>query len=160
MDTEMDQFDASHIQKGRIEHLALFGNYLDRLESEVKEADRRLEEIQPELSEEQGKVMQARKQRRIVEILQERARARYDKALRKEQRKELEELNIMKSSQQEWTQQDDIYGMDQEQDESKARPPKMDRETTQEEEFRELEADKPKDPVAEYLKEHGLEKPS
>ncbi len=67
--------------------------YLDRLTAQALEAEREIEALQPELRQEQEKVIEARRRRRLLEILKEREKERYDQRIYKIEKKELEELN-------------------------------------------------------------------
>ena len=70
--------------------------YLDRLEDQMRRATQKMEEIRPELEAEQKKVTDAARQRRVVEMLEEKYRERYDYERRKEERKQLEEQNAIR----------------------------------------------------------------
>lgn len=74
----------------------MHNRYIERLDSEKRNARSRLDEIRPELEIEQGKVTEARRNRRVVELLKEKRKAEYDHQLKKLERKELEESAILR----------------------------------------------------------------
>ncbi len=92
---EIDRFEREQRDNPRFDLTTwqIYDRYLERLDNEAVEAAKKLEEIRPEMEAEMAKVMEARRQRRVVEIIKERARAEYDKEYRKAERRELEELN-------------------------------------------------------------------
>ncbi len=81
------QFD---IDSYRMHHL-----YIDRLEAEQRTAIEHQEAMLPELEKEQAKVTEARREKRIVEILKEKKKQEFDEKLRKNERKAIEESNRM-----------------------------------------------------------------
>lgn len=72
--------------------------YADRLKGEVEMARQRVEEMRPEMEEQQGRVLEARRKRRIVELIKERQKENYDREQKRLERKELDEARIMKSA--------------------------------------------------------------
>jgi len=90
---EMTRFEQQHRDDFSIDLFQLYDRYLARLEAEDRTAARKLEEIRPELEQEMEKVMEARKGRRVVEILKERHKADWDRDRRKAEARELEEVN-------------------------------------------------------------------
>lgn len=90
---EMTRFEQQHRDDFSIDLFQLYDRYLERLESEDRAAARKLEEIRPELEREMEKVMEARKGRRVVEILKERHRSEWERDRRKTEARELEEVN-------------------------------------------------------------------
>ncbi|MBW7856820.1 MAG: flagellar export protein FliJ [Leptonema sp. (in: Bacteria)] len=95
---EMDLFSKSQSTKESfsIYQYQTFNHYINRLEAEKSYAEEKLEEMRPELEAVQNKLIEARRQRRVVELLKERYQERYHQALRKEERKELAELNQLR----------------------------------------------------------------
>lgn len=81
-----------------METLRSYNRYLDRLEQQVQDAQDRLDQLKPELEKEQKKVAEAAKRRRIVELLEEKQRARYNQELKKEERKELADVYSMQKA--------------------------------------------------------------
>lgn len=92
---EMDSFSKSEEAFSIYRHQT-FNRYIDRLEIEKSQAEQKLEDMQPELEVVQNKLIEARREKRVVELLKERYQERYKQALRKEERKELSELNQMR----------------------------------------------------------------
>ncbi len=90
---EMDNFERTHRQSFDLELYNLYYRYLERLDQEARQANLKLEEMQPELQTEKEKVMEARRRLKIVELLRERKKTEYDRALLKWERKQLEEAN-------------------------------------------------------------------
>lgn len=95
---EMDRFDSEYKESFDLELWKIYDRYVDRLNAEAEVAAEKLEEIRPEMEAEMAKVMEARRQRRIVELLKERARDEYDAERRKNERRELEEANRRSNS--------------------------------------------------------------
>lgn len=95
---EVDLFSKSQSTKESfsIHQYQTFNHYINRLEAEKSYAEARLEEMRPDLEAVQNKLIEARRQRRVVELLKERYQERYNQALRKEERKELSELNQLR----------------------------------------------------------------
>ncbi|MCR9143945.1 MAG: flagellar export protein FliJ [bacterium] len=90
---EMDRFDADYKENFDITLWQIYDRYLERLNAEAADAAVKLEEIRPEMETEMAKVMEARRARRIVEILKERELEKYNGQRRKHERQELEEAN-------------------------------------------------------------------
>lgn len=90
---EMDRFDSEYKNNFDLSIWQMYDRYVDRLNAEASAAAKKLEAIRPELEKEMAIVMEARRKRRVVEILKERERETYNGALRKHERRELEEAN-------------------------------------------------------------------
>jgi flagellar FliJ protein len=90
---EMDRFDREYKDNVDLTLWQIYDRYVDRLNAEASQAAGKLEAIRPELEKEMAKVMEARRKRRVVEIMKERARSEYDVVRRKDERRELEEAN-------------------------------------------------------------------
>lgn len=90
---EMDRFDGEYKDNFDLTLWQIYDRYLDRLNAEAAGAAEKLEEIRPEMEREMAKVMEARRARRVVEILKERELEKYNGQLRKHERQELEEAN-------------------------------------------------------------------
>jgi flagellar FliJ protein len=90
---EMDRFDVEYKDNFDLTLWQIYDRYLNRLNAEAAGAAEKLEGIRPELEKEMAKVMEARRARRVVEILKERELKTYQGQLRKHERQELEEAN-------------------------------------------------------------------
>lgn len=90
---EMDRFDGEYKENFDLTLWQIYDRYLNRLNAEASTAAGKLEEIRPELEKEMAKVMEARRARRVVEILKERELETYNGQLRRHERQELEEAN-------------------------------------------------------------------
>ncbi len=91
--SEVEHFSREQRESFRLELFQMYDRYLERLEAEQVQANEELEAIRPALEAEQEKVREARRRKRALEILKERKKADYDLQLRKQERKELEEIN-------------------------------------------------------------------
>ncbi|MBX7058406.1 MAG: flagellar FliJ family protein [Leptospirales bacterium] len=94
---EMDRFEGEYQERFDIDLFKIYDRYIERLENEERVAVRKLDEIRPELEAEMQKVMEARKQRRIVELLKERQYAQYKQDLRRMEKRELDEANRLRN---------------------------------------------------------------
>ncbi|MCB1174066.1 MAG: flagellar FliJ family protein [Leptospiraceae bacterium] len=98
MQSELDQFSQNTNQHFEIDAYTRYMNYIDRLESNVRQAEIRLTELQPELQAEQQKTMEARRKKRIVEKQKESAWQKYKEEYQKQERKMIAELNLQSAS--------------------------------------------------------------
>jgi flagellar protein FliJ len=96
VEEEMGRFEARYREQFQIDLYQIYDRYLERLQTEAAEAGKRLEAMRPEVEQEMAKAMEARRGRRIVEIIKERKKTEYDRARRKAEAKELEEINRMR----------------------------------------------------------------
>lgn len=161
---EMDSFSHQHSAEFSIDQFQLYDRYLKRLETEAITAGDELEAMRPELEKEQKFVMEARRRKRIVELLKERKRAEYDRDYQRAVRKELEEINRPRG---------DIVGPYLHKkgsqnyagagNKSRWAAERMDFENRKEEEERQERArddwEDSRDPVDEYYKKLGIERP-
>lgn len=90
---EMERFALSQGENFSIDLYRTFDRYIDRLEAEKGRAEKQLEEMRPELEHMQTKLLEARRKKRVVELLRERHLNRYKEELRRQERRELYELN-------------------------------------------------------------------
>jgi flagellar FliJ protein len=90
---EMERFALSQGSNFSIDLYRTFDRYIDRLEAEKGRAEKQLEEMRPELEHMQAKLLEARRKKRVVELLRERHLNRYKEELRRQERRELYELN-------------------------------------------------------------------
>lgn len=156
---EMDSFSQQHSDDFSIDRFQMYDRYLERLEAEAGQASEELKAMRPELEKEQALVMEARRQKRIVELLKERKRAEYDKEYQRALRKELEEINRPRG---------DIVGPILEQKgsatyagagiASRWSAEELDEKIQHQAENKD-EQDKERDPVDEYFKQLGIERP-
>lgn len=130
-----------------IERYRMFDRYIGRLEGEKAAAHTRLEEMRPELEAMQAKLLDARKEKRVVEILKERHIERYNEEVRRIQRKELEELNRLAVEREPV---EVAYGMDRSMED--VEPPESPSGEERTEDLRTRDARR----RAEYLKQAGL----
>lgn len=93
---EMERFARSQGETFSIDMYRTFDRYIDRLEGEKARAHDRLEEMRPELERMQAKLLEARREKRVVELLRERHLNRYNEEVRREERRELQELNQLR----------------------------------------------------------------
>ena len=77
---EMDRFDSEYKNNFDLSIWQMYDRYVDRLNAEASAAAKKLEAIRPELEKEMAIVMEARRKRRVVEILKERERETYNGA--------------------------------------------------------------------------------
>ncbi len=91
---EMNTFESRYRDEFAIDLFQMYDLYLERLNSEADTARARLEEIRPELEKERAKLLEARRNLRIVEILKENYRKRYDYELRRHEKKQMDEANM------------------------------------------------------------------
>ncbi|MBI39223.1 MAG: hypothetical protein CMF59_18350 [Leptospiraceae bacterium] len=91
--SEVEQFSREQRESFRLELFQMYDRYLERLESEQVQANEELEAIRPALEAEQQKVMEARRKKRALELLKERRKEQYDLEVRRQEKKELEEIN-------------------------------------------------------------------
>lgn len=96
VEEEMARFEARYREEFQIDLYQIYDRYLERLQTEAAEAGKRLEAMRPEVEQEMAKAMEARRGRRIVEIIKERKKAEYDHARRKAEAKELDEMNRLR----------------------------------------------------------------
>lgn len=95
-ETEMKSFTRLYQDTFDLEQIQMYDRYLGRLESEVVAAKAALEEMTPEVEAEKVKVIEKQRRRRVVELLKERHLERYKQELRKDERKKLEEANMLR----------------------------------------------------------------
>ncbi len=93
---EMERFSRSQGEDFSIDVYRTFDRYVNRLEDEKARAYERLEEMRPELEQMQAKLLEARREKRVVELLRERHLNRYKEELRRQERRELQELNQLR----------------------------------------------------------------
>lgn len=93
---EVERFARSQDEAFSIDIYRTFDRYIDRLEGEKARAHDRLEEMRPELERMQAKLLEARREKRVVELLRERHLNRYNEKVRREERRELQELNQLR----------------------------------------------------------------
>lgn len=93
---EMERFARSQGEAFSIDMYRTFDRYIARLEDEKARAHDRLEEMRPELEQMQAKLLKARREKRVVELLRERHLNRYNEEVRREERRELQELNQLR----------------------------------------------------------------
>lgn len=145
---EMDRFAGEQVTGAYdIERFRMFDRYIDRLEGEKAEAHAKLEEMRPELEAMQARLLDARKEKRVVEILKERHLERYREDVRRVERKELEELNRIAVGR---GPEEVVYGMDRSMEDIE--PPESTVDEGRTEDLRTREARR----RAEYLKQAGL----
>ncbi|MBI3395072.1 MAG: flagellar export protein FliJ [Spirochaetia bacterium] len=89
-------FEKRHREAFSIELFKTYNLYLDRLEAESVVAAQKLETLRPELEAEQAKVREARRRKRVIELLRERRKKEHDDAERKIEAKELNEINSLR----------------------------------------------------------------
>jgi flagellar FliJ protein len=70
--------------------------YKEKLKSEMTYQERKVARINTKLDEVRGDLVEARKDRKIMENLKEKDKIRYDKELKDIEQKELDDLTIMK----------------------------------------------------------------
>ena len=94
----MNQFSASQNEHSAfsIDTYRTFDRYIDRLKAQKIEAEEQLETMQPGLEKMQAKLIAARRDKRVVELLKERHLNRYNEELRRQERRELQELNQLR----------------------------------------------------------------
>lgn len=97
---EMDHFTISQRESFSLEQYQMYDRYLEKLQSDQKKAKEAIEEIRPELQHHQSLVMEARRKTKVMEILRDRHKAEYDYNLRKQEQKEIAEINAGRMSQQ------------------------------------------------------------
>ncbi|MDH5655933.1 MAG: flagellar export protein FliJ [Spirochaetia bacterium] len=95
---EIGQFSKKKKDEISFEDRRMYYRYLDRLDSQILEAERKLGEMKPEVDQEQAKVVDARRKYRVVELLKERQKERYDYDVKKQEKKDLDELRMMAGS--------------------------------------------------------------
>lgn len=152
--SEMQNFSEKYRDDFRVDLYQIYDNYLERLDSEINQAKKGIESLQPELEKEQEKVKKARIKKRVLELVKEREVKKYQHELQKYQRKELAEINYLRTTNQHTgeSSENKIYsGMED-----------KDRENDEEIEIESSgssddKSDKERDPVQEYLKQHGLD---
>lgn len=93
---EMERFSRSQGEDFSIDVYRTFDRYVNRLEDQKARAYERLEEMRPELEQMQAKLLEARREKRVVELLRERHLNRYKEELRRQERRELQELNQLR----------------------------------------------------------------
>lgn len=76
-----------------IESMKIYNRYLDRLDAEYRRAEEEFVSIRDDFEREKGKLIEAKKNRRIVELLKDKKREEYRKESEKSDRKKYEELN-------------------------------------------------------------------
>lgn len=155
LQTEMNDFERRYRDEFQIDLYVVYDRYLERLTEESKQASRKLEEMRPDLEREKEKVMEARRQRRIVELLKEKKKADYDREMRKWERKEIEEVNRHQRTRGFWA------GLKDESGPERAKHTERDRESADDVlEEAESRSERERDPVADYLERMGLGKQS
>ncbi|GIX40508.1 MAG: hypothetical protein KatS3mg129_0241 [Leptospiraceae bacterium] len=70
-----------------------FERFLNRLENLKKQTEVYIESLQPELEEKRKKLVEARKKKKIIELLKEKEWQQYNKKRKKQETQELFELN-------------------------------------------------------------------
>ena len=95
---EMDYFEKKHRDDFSIDFFQMYDRYIERLQQEDHSALKKLEEMRPDLEAARGTVIEASKKKKIVEQLKERHRERYLEEVRKAERKELEQYNLLRQS--------------------------------------------------------------
>lgn len=90
---ETNLFEKKYREEFELDLFQMYDKYLERLEAEVADAVQKMEDMRPELDREREKVMLARRNKRIIELLKERYKKTYDASVRKAERDELFEIN-------------------------------------------------------------------
>lgn len=93
LDEEKGVFEKKFREDFHLDLFQMYDKYLERLESEAIDAEFRMQEMQPALDAERQKVMVARRNKRIIELLKERYKKRYEEETARIERRELFELN-------------------------------------------------------------------
>ncbi len=96
---EMEYFEKKHRDDFSIDFFKMYDRYLERLQMEDRNASEKLEEIRPELEAARGKVLEASRRKKVVEQLKARQKERYTEDMRRAERKELEQYNLLRSEQ-------------------------------------------------------------
>ena len=147
---ESRNFEEQHRDDFSIDLIQMYDMYLERLAEESRLAQTRLDEIKPELDKEKEKVMEARRKRRVVELLKERRKEEYDLKIKKAEQRELQELNQSRPSPgMGRRKQERIYGN------QRTRDVEEDRELMEEEWDRDREVDA----IADYYQQLGIPDP-
>lgn len=90
---ETNLFEKRYREEFQLDLFQMYDKYLERLEAEAADAAQKMEDIKPELDQEREKVMVARRNKRIIELLKERYKKAYDANVRKTERNELFDIN-------------------------------------------------------------------
>jgi len=143
---ETGLFEKRYREEFELDLFQMYDKYLERLEAEAADAERKMENMKPELDREREKVMIARRNKRIIEMLKERYKKQYDQELGRLEKKELFEINSSKAA------QEMKYGQSGTTEERR-RPVK---EPDVEMEYTEKQPD---DPLSEYFRKHGIKDP-
>ncbi len=77
----------------------MWSRYYRLLQTQLRESQKKLAQISPMLEKEKGKLLEARRKRKVLELLREKQQAQYQLQIRKEQKKELAEINQQKQAQ-------------------------------------------------------------
>lgn len=93
LDDEKQLLEKKFREEFHLDLFQMYDKYLERLESEAIDAEFRMQEMQPALDAEREKVMIARRNKRIIELLKERYKARYEEEQKRLVRSELFEIN-------------------------------------------------------------------
>ena len=95
---EMNYFEKKHRDDFSIDFFQMYDRYIERLQQEDRSAAKKLEEMRPDLETARGLLVEASKKKKIVEQLKERHRDRYLEEVRKAERKELEQYNLLRQN--------------------------------------------------------------
>ncbi len=145
---EKEHFETKHRDDFNIDFFKMYDLYIERLEEEAVTAQKNLDEIKPELEESKAAVMEARRKRRVVELLKERRKAEYDYALKKYEQKQMEEANLFSSGRPSFF----AETVDETQWTGHVESPEDDDDA-------ELEREREIDAIAEYYQSLGLQDP-
>ena len=92
---EFSEFGRKNIRNLSFEDVQMHYRYMDRLDTEIQQVEEKLSDLKPDVEREQAKVVEARRRFRIVEMLKERKKEAYDYEVKKNEKKELQELKMM-----------------------------------------------------------------
>jgi len=146
LEDEKNLFERKFREEFHLDLFQMYDKYLERLESEAIDAEYRMQEMQPALDTEREKVMIARRNKRIIELLRERYKQRHEEEEKRLARKELFEINAGIAY------REGAYGQDRPVEERKRTAPEPEPET----EPVERRGD---DVISEYFRRLGLEDP-
>lgn len=146
LDDEKSLFEKKFREEFHLDLFQMYDKYLERLESEAIDAEYRMQEMQPALEAERQKVMIARRNKRIIELLKESQKKLHDEEQKRLARRELFEINSGIVN------REGAYGQDRPVEERKRPAPEPEPEA-------ELPERRGDDLISEYFRRLGLDDP-
>ncbi|MBF7096320.1 flagellar export protein FliJ [Alkalibacter mobilis] len=98
---QLEDLEAAYNTENRkkihdIKHMKMHSLYKEKLRNQLNAQENRINEMTDRLECARGNLIEARKDRKIMENLKDKDRIKYDKMIRESEQKELDDLTVMK----------------------------------------------------------------